>query len=78
MAKRRHKSEDTINDIKGGLAVFLTSVFSIYFAIAIIDAIPNINFPISTGSRWFVGVVVGLFVVYVKYVKQKATSYYKR
>jgi len=77
MAKK-HKSNVIIEDIIGGFGVFLISVFVIYFSIAIINALPYVNFPIKTSSGWLVGFIGGAFITFTNYVKRKNKGYFSK
>ncbi|MBR9690857.1 hypothetical protein GOV08_04190 [Candidatus Woesearchaeota archaeon] len=77
MAKR-HKSDILVDDIIGGFKVLVVSVLVIYFAIAIINALPEVNFPIKTGSAWLVSFIGGIFFTFANYVKNINKAYGKK
>lgn len=72
----RHRSDVIIEEIIGGFKVFLISALCVYFAIAIINALPNINFPIKENSQWITAIILGLLITFVSYVKKKNKSYF--
>lgn len=76
--QKEHKSNKIIQDIIGGFKIFLISVFVVYFAIAIINAIPNINFPIKTDSAWLVSFIVGTFITFISYTQGKMQNYFSK
>lgn len=76
MNKKRHKSDRITEDIIGAFKILIISVLVIYFSIAIINALPGVDFPIKTNSSWLVGVIIGILIIFVKYIKNKNKSYY--
>ena len=78
MAIKRHKSDDVIEDIVGGLRVFMASVFVIYIAILFINALPDVNFPIKTSSGWLVSFIGAAFITFVNYVKGENKGYFSK
>lgn len=73
---RRHKSDIIAEDIIGGFKVFLISLFVIYFAIAIINSLPDVNFPIKTSSWWLVAFIGAAFMAFATYVKKNYKKYF--
>jgi hypothetical protein len=78
MENKIHKSDKVVEDIVGGFKVFLVSLFVIYFAIAIINALPDVNFPIKTSSGWLVAFIGGIFMTFANYTKNKNKRYFSR
>ena len=75
---KKHKSDIIIEDIIGGFKIFLISALCVYFAIAIINALPNINFPIKENSQWITAIILGLLFAFVSFIKNKNKSYFIR
>ncbi len=76
MVKKKHESDKIVEDIVGGFRIFLISILVVYFSIAIINALPNVNFPISTSSWWIPSFIIGLFITFVSYIKKKNKNYF--
>ncbi len=62
--------DKAIEDIIGAFRVFATSAIVIYVALAIAKALYP-TFPLSNTSSGIVSVIMGLFLVLIKYVKGK-------
>jgi len=65
--KKWRRVED---DIVGVFGIFVTSVIVIYVALAVAKALYP-TFPLDNTSLGIVSVVLGLFLVLIKYVKGK-------
>lgn len=66
----RHWSDDVVDDVVGAFRVFAVSAIVIYVALAIAIALYP-SFPLSNSSSGIVSVIMGLFLVLIKYVKGK-------
>ena len=62
--------DDTMNDIVGAFRIFVTSAIVIFVALAVAKALYP-TFPLSNTSSGVVSVVLGLFLVLIKYIKGK-------
>jgi len=66
----RHWSDNIIEDIVGAFRVFVVSALVIFVALAIAKALYP-SFPLDNSSSGIVSVILGLFLVLIKYVKGK-------
>jgi len=66
----KHWSDDIVEDIVGAFRVFVVSALVIYVALAI-AIILYPSFPLDNSSSGIVSVILGLFLVLIKYVKGK-------
>ena len=65
-----HWSDNVVEDIIGALRVFAVSAISIFMALAIAKALYP-TFPLTNSSSGIVAVVLGIFMVLIKYIKGK-------
>jgi hypothetical protein len=66
----KHWSDNIIEDIVGAFRVFVISAIVIYVALAIAKALYP-SFPLDNSSSGIVSVILGLFLVLIKYIKGK-------
>ncbi|MEK6899389.1 MAG: hypothetical protein AABW79_04815 [Nanoarchaeota archaeon] len=67
---QRHWSDNAIDDIVGAFRVFAISAIVIYVALAIAKALYP-SFPLSNTSSGIVAIILGIFIVLIKYIKGK-------
>ncbi|VVB74688.1 Uncharacterised protein [Candidatus Tiddalikarchaeum anstoanum] len=66
----RHWSDKIVDDIIGALRVFAVSAFSIYIALLLAKSLYP-TFPFDNTSSGIVSVILGIFSVFITYVKEK-------
>ena len=66
----KHWSDNVVGDIIGAFRVFFVSAVVIYMALLIAKALYP-SFPLSNSSSGVVSVILGIFLVLIKYVKGK-------
>ncbi|VVB78548.1 Uncharacterised protein [uncultured archaeon] len=63
-------AEKIVEDIKGAFLVFVVSAVLIYASLAIAKSLYP-SFPFDNNSYGIVAVIAGLFIGFVKYIKNK-------
>jgi len=66
----KHWSDNIIEDIIGAFKVFIISAILIFAALAVAKELYPL-FPLDNSSSGIVSVILGLFLVLIKYVKGK-------
>ena len=66
----KHWSDNIIEDIVGAFRIFVVSALVIFVALVIAKALYP-SFPLDNSSSGIVSVILGLFLVLIKYVKGK-------
>ena len=68
----KHWSDNVVDDLVGAFRIFFTSAVLIFVALAVAKALYP-SFPLTNESSGIVSVIMGLFLVLIKYVKGKNT-----
>lgn len=66
----KHWSDNVVEDIIGAFRVFFTSAILIYVALLVAKALYP-TFPLDNSSSGVVSVIMGIFLVLIKYIKGK-------
>lgn len=66
----KHWSDNVVEDIVGAFRVFVVSAIIIFVALAIAKALYP-AFPLDNSSSGIVSVILGIFLVLIKYIKGK-------
>lgn len=66
----KHWSDHIVDDIVGAFRVWFTSAILIFVALAVAKALYP-SFPLTNESSGVVSVIMGLFLVLIKYIKGK-------
>jgi len=66
----KHWSDDIVDNIVGAFRVFVVSALVIFVALAVAKALYP-PFPLDNSSSGIVAVILGIFLVLIKYIKGK-------
>ena len=66
----KHWSDDIVEDLVGAFRIWFVSAILIFVALAVAKALYP-SFPLTNESSGVVSVIMGLFLVLIKYIKGK-------